>query len=254
MTAGATRASLLRRAITVLQKLGGYVALVWPRRDAGVCPAEDPAVGRREGEINPLLGGYPRNHSYRIVQRHLIPGRRLQQRLRVIGRSYPRRLESLLDIGCCRGFFVLQAAEHPACRTSVGIDVHQPFIATAETVRQHLDRANAAFHLASLQDVADRPEVYGGPFQTVLLLGACGTLSPSRYVSSRTAPPRQGPSIIFAGSTGAFPLPSPARNVRWIPIGLPSSPSVTSATIAGQTPPVGCFSPAWKRNVGGRDK
>jgi len=67
---------------------------------------------------------------------------------------------------------VLQAAEHPACRTSVGIDVHQPFIATAETVRQHLDRANAAFHLASLQDVADRPEVYGGPFQTVLLLGA----------------------------------------------------------------------------------
>jgi hypothetical protein len=68
---------------------------------------------------------------------------------------------------------------------------------------------------------------------------------------SRTAPPRHGPSIIFAGSTGAFALPSTARKVRWMPVGLPFLPHVTSATIAGQTPPEECFSPAWKRTEGG---
>jgi hypothetical protein len=31
---------------------------------------------------------------------------------------------------------------------------------------------------------------------------------------SRTAPPRHNPSIIFAGSSGAFPSPSRARKVR----------------------------------------
>ena len=30
-----------------------------------------------------------------------------------------------------------------------------------------------------------------------------------------------------------------------------STPRVTSATIAGQKPPEGCFSPAWKRRAGG---
>ena len=37
--------------------------------------------------------------------------------------------------------------------------------------------------------------------------------------------------IIFAGSTGAFAVPSAARKVRWIATGVPSRPSVTSATL-----------------------
>ena len=63
----------------------------------------------------------------------------------------------------------------------------------------------------------------------------------------RTTPPRHGPSIIFCGSTGALPAPSRARKVRWIASGVPSTPFVTSATIAGQMPPEGCFNPGWKR-------
>jgi hypothetical protein len=42
------------------------------------------------------------------------------------------------------------------------------------------------------------------------------TISRSVGSAKRTAPPRQGPSIIFAGSIGAFPAPSAARNVLWI--------------------------------------
>ena len=69
------------------------------------------------------------------------------------------------------------------------------------------------------------------------------TISTSPARPSRTAPPRHGPSIIFADSTGAFPPPSRARNVRWIAIGIAFVPFVMSATIAGQLPPEGCVSP-----------
>ena len=44
-----------------------------------------------------------------------------------------------------------------------------------------------------------------------------------------------------------FHSPSRARKVRWIASGVPSTPFVTSATIAGQMPPEGCFRPVWKR-------
>ena len=43
-----------------------------------------------------------------------------------------------------------------------------------------------------------------------------------------------GPSIILSGSTGAFPEPSRARKVRRTASGVPSTPCVTKATIAGQ--------------------
>ena len=68
--------------------------------------------------------------------------------------------------------------------------------------------------------------------------------------ASRAAPrPRQGPSIILCGSTGALPRPSRARNVRWIASGVSSGPRVTRAQpLRGQMPPEGCFSSAWKRS------
>src|SRR5262249_23184835 len=65
-----------------------------------------------------------------------------------------------------------------------------------------------------------------------------------------TAPPRQGPSIIFCGCNGALLRPSCARKVRWIASGVSSRPRVTSATIAGQLLPDGCFSLGWKRSLG----
>ena len=50
------------------------------------------------------------------------------------------------------------------------------------------------------------------------------------------------------------PTPSRARKVRWIANGASSTPRVTSATIAGQMPPEGCFRPAWKRSVCGNER
>ena len=54
-----------------------------------------------------------------------------------------------------------------------------------------------------------------------------------------------------AGRPAPCPPPSRARKVRWIASGVPSAPLVTSATIAGQIPPEGCFRPAWKRSASG---
>ena len=56
-------------------------------------------------------------------------------------------------------------------------------------------------------------------------------------------------SIIFCGSTGALPDPSGARNVLWMPTGVSSAPRVTTAIIAGQRTPAGCFSEGWNRRA-----
>src|SRR4051794_21881919 len=48
-----------------------------------------------------------------------------------------------------------------------------------------------------------------------------------------------------------LPLPSRSRNVRWMPIGLSSTPRVTNATIAGQTVSDGCVKAAWNRIASG---
>jgi SAM-dependent methyltransferase len=134
------------------------------------------------------LRGYPRNHNYRMSNGRLVPSFRLYERLRTVTSLYPQPLESFLDVGCCRGGYVIEAAQRPDCRVAVGIDVHAPFIAIAEEVRDHLG-VEAAFHLATLDDVASCPEVFGGPFQTVLLLGTYhylfwgGPLCPRAYRS-----------------------------------------------------------------------
>src|SRR6266566_4085337 len=67
---------------------------------------------------------------------------------------------------------------------------------------------------------------------------------------SRTAPPRQGPSIFFGGVTGALAPPSRDKNVRWMPIGSPSVPRVISATMAGHMLSE-CFRAGWKRSESG---
>src|SRR6516225_6617260 len=46
------------------------------------------------------------------------------------------------------------------------------------------------------------------------------TIKRSLGSARQTAPPRQGPSIIFCGSTGALLKPSRARNVRWTANGV----------------------------------
>lgn len=124
-----------------------------------------------EKEINQLLKCELRNHNYMISQKQLVPSFKLHERLRIITALYPEPLESFIDIGCYRGFFALDAANRPGCNISVGIDVYEPFVHTSKIVRGYLEQKNSSFYMASLDMVSSNPEAYGGPFQTVLLIG-----------------------------------------------------------------------------------
>ncbi len=131
----------------------------------------DSARDEIEQDLNSLLSGYPRNHNYKIRNKLLLPSFHLYERFKLVTSNYPEKLESFLDVGCCRGFYVNEAAQRPDCRVSVGIDVHEPFIAISRRVAQYLNINNAKFQLAALEEVARHPAAYGGPFQTVLVIG-----------------------------------------------------------------------------------
>jgi hypothetical protein len=155
-------------------KLQSMISYVWLKKEYGSRCA--PAwVGAGSGwtndELNRRMGGYPRNHHYRIVGGRIVPGFRVNERLRVVMAQYPTPMHSFLDIGCCRGFYVLDAAVRLGCPRAVGIDVHEPFVATARDAAQSLSVANAAFHHTSLEQVSADLQKFGGPFQTVLLIG-----------------------------------------------------------------------------------
>lgn len=128
-------------------------------------------VLQSQREINALVAGYPRNHAYQIINGCIIPKFKLYERLRLVTQVYPKPLQSFLDIGCCRGFYVLDAATRLQCPLAVGIDVHEPFISKAQKVAEHLSAKNAHFHLASLEEISKDPKKFGGPFQTVMLIG-----------------------------------------------------------------------------------
>src|SRR5690242_17341525 len=67
--------------------------------------------------LNARLRGYPRNHDMKVVAGpRVIPSRRLHSRWTRIASLYPDHLTSLLDVGSCKGYFVLEAATRPSCR------------------------------------------------------------------------------------------------------------------------------------------
>ncbi|MDJ0914104.1 MAG: class I SAM-dependent methyltransferase [Desulfobacterales bacterium] len=144
-----------------------------------------------EKKLNLELNAYPHNHTYRLFRKQLLPSFQLYDRLRRVTIQYPAKPESLLDIGCCRGFFILQAARQFKFSHGLGIDVHAPFIQTACKVQQHLEIQNCKFKVASLKGVSVNLDRYGGPFQTVLLLGTYhylfwgSRLSDDAYLSHR---------------------------------------------------------------------
>jgi hypothetical protein len=67
--------------------------------------------------------------------------------------------------------------------------------------------------------------VFGAPGYVRQVSMPSPTISTSPCTPRRTALPRQGPSIIFCGLTGALLWPSRARKVRWIAVGALSTPS-----------------------------
>jgi hypothetical protein len=122
-------------------------------------------------EINALMKGYPRNHEYQVINGCVVPKFKLYERLRLVTQAYSSPLQSFLDIGCCRGFYVLDAATRLQCPLAVGIDVYEPFVSKAQKVAEHLGAGNAHFHFASLEEISEDPKKFGGPFQTIMLIG-----------------------------------------------------------------------------------
>ena len=170
MTNLAAKPSWSYRIAAKLESRKNYPAFVREQLGRSVPARAGASTASAAEELNRLMSGYPRNHEYRLAGKRISPSFRLYERLRLVARAYPEPLQSLLDIGCCRGFYVLDAATRLGCPRAVGIDVDEPFVAIARKAAQYLG-ANANFHYASLEQVSHDPGTFGGPFQAVMLIG-----------------------------------------------------------------------------------
>jgi hypothetical protein len=154
-----------------IRNIFNYVALLG-RNPAMVFPLiTKTSFSQFEKELNQALIGHPSNHNYLIYNKKLFPRFQLFERFQLITSLFPEKLESLLDIGSCRGFYVFRAADYPTCHLSMGIDVYEPFITISQKIRAYLNIEKVQFHLATLDEVCNNLERYGGTFQVVLLLG-----------------------------------------------------------------------------------
>lgn len=117
-----------------------------------------------------LQNSYPNNHDYRVVNGKLIPRFKLCVRLRKLKPLYPRPLASLLDLSCCKGYFVCQAAHELHCGRVLGIDIHQPDLDASRAVCTHLGLDRVQLEKMELHELAEQIHDFGGPYQTVLLI------------------------------------------------------------------------------------
>ncbi len=145
-----------------------------------------------EDEINKLLKGYPRNHNYMLCLGKIIPSYRLFNRLKIVEKLYSNSGGTFLDVGCCRGFYVLDAVLNKKYFRGVGIDVFPPFIYIANSVKKSLHSHNTSFYISDLARVACNLKSFGGPFDTVLCIGTYHYMywgsqrSPIAYMQHRT--------------------------------------------------------------------
>jgi hypothetical protein len=132
----------------------------------------DPALipNTQECRFNAMLDTYPSNHVYSIRQGQLKPGKQLAKRVSFVQRFYPEPMESLLDIGCAQGYFVMDCAKRFPVSRSLGIDVDEKYIQTANEITAHLRLPNARFARCYLGELSENLDAFGGPFQTVLFL------------------------------------------------------------------------------------
>jgi hypothetical protein len=119
---------------------------------------------------NQELTGYPNNHNYRVLNGEIVPSFNLYCRWRVLSALYPQELQSILDLGSCKGFFVMEAASRPSCRKAIGIDIHQPYILLANKVKALIRLDKADFRVCQLNNIIEDPNSFGTPFQTILII------------------------------------------------------------------------------------
>ena len=99
-----------------------------------------------------LADSYPHNHDYRVKGEELKPRWKLKRRWKRMERLWPEGFGSFLDIGCSKGFFVLEAARRGA--DALGIDIHEEDLSACEAVRDHLELKSARFEEKTLDELA----------------------------------------------------------------------------------------------------
>lgn len=105
-----------------------------------------------------LADSYPHNHDYRVVGGKLKPRWKLMRRWRRMEPLWPREFSSFLDVGCSKGFFVLQAARRGA--DALGVDIHEEDLAACTAVRDHLGFSSARFEHKTLDQLASEGEAF----------------------------------------------------------------------------------------------
>lgn len=123
-----------------------------------------------------LADSCPRNHNYAVHQRQLVPSRHLQAHSAQLVEWYPDPLESLLDLSCSKGFFVLDSAIRGGCQRSLGIDTDARELKVCRAVGEFLDLLTTSFEMLRLDELTGRVDELGGPFQTVLLVDSYESL------------------------------------------------------------------------------
>ena len=115
--------------------------------------------------------GHRTRHTYVVTDAGgALTTSQMDLRWRIVASLYPEQVTSLLDIGCCRGWFVVQAALRPECESAVGVDVVQGFIDAANKARRVLKLDKAQFEYAFLDDIVNDPQRFRPPYQTIVLL------------------------------------------------------------------------------------
>jgi hypothetical protein len=114
--------------------------------------------------------GHRTRHTFEIANGEVLTTFQMDQRWRIVARLYPKTVTSLLDIGCCRGWFVVRAAMLPECERALGVDVVGGFIDAANKAKELLKLDKAQFDYAFLNDVAGDVQRYRTPYQTIVLL------------------------------------------------------------------------------------
>jgi SAM-dependent methyltransferase len=116
------------------------------------------AVSLNEATRAHLADSYPHNHDYRVVGSDMRAKWKLARRWRRLRRHWPSDIGSFLDIGCSKGFFVLQAAHRGAA--ALGIDIHEADLAACEAVREHLGLEDARFQHKTLDELSAEGESF----------------------------------------------------------------------------------------------
>jgi len=109
-------------------------------------------------------------HIFQIAEDRVLSTSQMELRWKVVTGLYPRKLTSLLDIGCCRGWFIVKAAMLPECEAALGVDVVPEFIEAANEAKRLLKLDKAQFEYAFLNDLERDRQKYRLPYQTLLLI------------------------------------------------------------------------------------